>query len=67
LQPAVLWRKGSFGSDSEGGSRFVERLLTVIALWRQQGRSLLAFLVAAEEAALRRSRPSSLVSAPQGR
>ncbi len=30
LRPAVLWRKGSFGSDSEGGSRFAERLLIVV-------------------------------------
>ena len=27
LRPAVLWRKGCFGSDSEAGSRFAERLL----------------------------------------
>src|ERR671916_1723235 len=47
LRPAVLWRKGSFGSDSEAGSRFVERLLTVVATCRQQGRGLLDFLVAA--------------------
>src|SRR5262249_56548717 len=25
LRPAVLWRKGSFGSDSIAGSRFAER------------------------------------------
>src|SRR5688572_31846656 len=53
LRPAVLWRKGSFGSDSEVGSRFAERLLTVVASCRQQGPPLLAFLVAAVEAALR--------------
>jgi transposase len=41
LRPAVLWRKGSFGSDSEAGSRFTERLLTVGATCRQQGRPLL--------------------------
>ncbi|HEX2092423.1 MAG TPA: IS66 family transposase, partial [Longimicrobiaceae bacterium] len=66
LRPAVLWRKGSFGSDSAAGSRFAERLLTVIASCRQQGRRLLAFLVAAGEATLR-GRPSpSLLPAPQG-
>src|ERR671937_709317 len=52
LRPAVLWRKGSFGSDSEGGSRFAERLLTVALSCRQQGRPLLDFLVGAGEAAL---------------
>src|SRR5262249_44730401 len=30
LRPAVLWRKGSFGSASEAGSQFVEHLLTVV-------------------------------------
>jgi len=66
LRPAVLWRKGSFGSDSEVGSRFAERLLTVVASCRQQGRSLLEFLVTAGEAALRGSSPPCLLSAPQG-
>jgi transposase len=65
LRPAVLWRKGSFGSDSEAGSRFAERLLTVVASCRQQGRPLLAFLVAAGEAVLRGSPPPSLLPAPQ--
>ena len=65
LRPAVLWRKGSFGSDSEAGGRLAERLLTVVASCRQQGRPLLAFLVATVEAALRGSPPPSLLSAPQ--
>ena len=45
LRPAVLWRKGSFGTASDSGSRFVERLLTVTATCRQQHRPLLPFLV----------------------
>jgi transposase len=66
LRPAVLWRKGSFGSDSEAGSWFAERLLTVVASCRQQERPLLAFLVAAVEAALWSSAPPSLLPAGQG-
>ena len=66
LRLAVLWRKGSFGSDSAAGSRFAERLLTVVASCRQQGRRLLDFLVAAREAALRSSLPPSLLPALQG-
>jgi transposase len=50
LRPAVLWRKGSIGSDSAAGTRFAEQPLTVVASCRQQGRPLLAFLVAAVEA-----------------
>ncbi len=66
LRPAVLWRKGSFGSDSDAGCRFAERLLTVVATCRQQGRPLLDFLVAAGEAGLQRIPSPSLIPAPQG-
>ena len=62
-RPAVLWRKGSFGSDSTTGSRFAERLLTVGATCRQQGRRLLDFLVVAGEAALHGTAAPSLVRA----
>ena len=44
LRPAVLWRKGSYGTQSEGGARFAERLLTVSATCRQHGRSVLDYL-----------------------
>ena len=47
LRPAVLWRKGCFGAQSEGGNRFVERILTVSATCRQQDRHLLTFLTEA--------------------
>jgi transposase len=66
LRPTVLWRKGSFGSESEAGSRFAERLLTVVATCRQQGRGLLDFLVAAGEAALLGTAPPSLLPTGQG-
>ena len=61
LRPAVLWRKGSFGSDSIEGSCFVERLLTVVATCRKQGRHLLDFLVAAGEATLWGCPPPSVL------
>ena len=64
LRPAVLWRNGCFGSDSGAGGRFAERLLTVVASCRQQRRPLVAFLVAAGEAAVRGSPPASLLHAP---
>ena len=44
IRPAVLWRKGSFGNDSESGSRFTERILTAVATLRQQGRPVLDYL-----------------------
>ena len=44
VRHAVCWRKTSFGTASEKGSRFVERILTVVASCRRQGRNVLEFL-----------------------
>jgi transposase len=51
LRRAVLWRRKSLGTKSAGGSRFVERVLTVVTTLRQQGREVLDYLTAAGEAA----------------
>lgn len=52
LRHAVIWRKLSFGTQSAGGSRFVERLLTVIETCRQQNRDVYAWLADAVHAHL---------------
>lgn len=44
LRKAVLWRKKAFGCVSDGGCRFVERILTAVQTLRQQGRSVWQFL-----------------------
>ena len=44
LRLAVTWRKNSFGSASDGGLRFAERMLTAIQTLRLQGRRVLAWL-----------------------
>jgi len=44
LRKGVLWRKKAFGCVSEGGCRFVERVLTVVQTLRQQGRPVWQFL-----------------------
>jgi transposase len=46
LRRAVLWRRKSFGTQSEMGSQFVERILTVMMSLRQQGRDVLEYLTA---------------------
>jgi transposase len=46
---AVLLRKTSGGTDSVQGSRFVERLLTVVATCRRQGKNVLDYLQACIE------------------
>src|SRR5262249_8655545 len=57
LRHAVLWRKGSGGTDSQQGSRFVERVLSSRETCRRetcrrQGRSLLEYLVSCCQARL---------------
>jgi transposase len=61
LRAAVLWRKGSFGTHSEAGSRFVERIMTVVATCRLQHRNVFDYLVQASEAHLHRLAPPSLL------
>jgi transposase len=64
LRNAVIWRKISFGTDSERGSRFVERILTVTTTLKQQQRHALTFLTAACEAALHGRPAPSLLPSP---
>ena len=63
IRPGVQWRKGSFGTQSEKGSRFVESMMTVVATLKQQKRNVLAYLTAAHEAALRGEAAPSLLPA----
>lgn len=52
LRHAVIWRKLSFGTQSNSGSRFVETMLTVIETCRQQGRNTFAYITHAVQARL---------------
>ena len=63
LRHAVLWRKSSGGTDSEAGSRFVERMLSVVATARQQNRNVLELLRACCSARLDDSAAPSLLPA----
>jgi transposase len=64
LRPAVLWRKGSFGTQSAGGNAFVTRLLSVTATCKQHDRSLLAYLTAVCTAAQAGQPSPSLLPTP---
>jgi transposase len=44
LRHAVIWRRISGGTDSEVGSRFVERISSVVATCRQRGVGVLEYL-----------------------
>jgi transposase len=63
IRPGVLWRKGSFGTQSEAGSRFVESMLTVVSTLTQQQRNILACLTTVCEAALHGAAAPSLLPA----
>ena len=61
IRPGVQWRRGSFGTQSQNGSRFVESMMTVVATLKQQQRNVLEYLTAAHEAALRGEAAPSLL------
>lgn len=63
IRPGVLWRKGSFGTHSQEGSRFVERMMTVAATLKKQSRNIIDYLAQAAEAALRGEQVPSLLPA----
>lgn len=57
----VLLRKTSGGTDSADGSRFVERILTVVETCRRQGKNVLDYLTACIETWRHKQTPPSLV------
>jgi transposase len=64
LRHAVLYRKTSGGTDSESGSRFVERILTVVATCRQQKLNVLEYMTRCYQSHLDGQPAPSLVPTP---
>jgi len=65
LRAFVLWRKRSFGTQSDRGNLFAERLMTVAHTARKQRRHVLTFLTDCCQAWLHDSAPPSLFVAPR--
>ena len=65
LRPYVLWRKSSFGSQSERGNRFVERMMTTTATCKLQGRNRYGYITAAVTAQLKNEAIPSLLPAKE--
>jgi transposase len=63
LRFCVIMRKTSFGTHSEAGSRFIERMLTVAATLRQQGRNVVGYVTDACARGNHGRRPASLLPA----
>jgi transposase len=61
VRPAVLWRNRSFGTQSQAGSRFAERIMTVVATCKQQQRNVLDYLTQACDASNRGQQAPSLL------
>jgi transposase len=51
IRPAVIWRRTSFGSQTQTGSAFVARMLTVVTTLKSQHRNVLDFMTVATSAA----------------
>ncbi|MBW4511506.1 MAG: IS66 family transposase [Scytonematopsis contorta HA4267-MV1] len=51
IRPAVIWRRTSFGSQTQAGSTFVARMLTVVTSLKSQRRNVLEFMTKAVNAA----------------
>jgi hypothetical protein len=64
IRPAVLWRRVSFGSQSQAGSVFVARMLTVVTSLRSQNRNVLEFMTTAVRASREGTLPPSLLPQP---
>ncbi|MDC0710486.1 IS66 family transposase [Stigmatella sp. ncwal1] len=63
IRQGVIYRKLSFGTRSERGSRFIERILTVVTTLQQQKRNPLEFLTQVLSAYRRGLPPPSLLPA----
>jgi transposase len=66
VRPGVLWRKNSFGHQSESGRGFVERMLTVVGSLKRQGRGVLEYLEGAIRAWQEQGEPANLVPEATG-
>jgi transposase len=64
LRHGVIDRKTSGGTDSEAGSRFVERILSVVATCRQQDVNVLDYLTRCYQSRLDETPTPSLIPPP---
>ena len=60
----VIWRKTSFGTQTDRGNEYVERILTVVATRKRQGLKVYEYLVQAMTAHLRGETAPSLLPQP---
>lgn len=61
LRPAVIYRKLSFGTQSDSGSRYLERILTVSETCRLQNRNAYEYLIQSMTSLFNGTKPPSLL------
>jgi transposase len=61
LGPAMIWRKWSLVTQSEDGSAFMARMMTVVMTLRAQGGNVLESMTTAYEAVRRSARAWALL------
>jgi len=63
IRDFVLWRKRTFGTQSDRGDRFAERVMTVVRTARKQGKAVLDFMVGSVTAYVDGTPPPQLIDA----
>ena len=63
LRAFVLWRKRSFGTQSDRGNRFAERIMTVVHSLRKQMQPVLPYLTPLATSSNPAASPSLLAGA----
>lgn len=61
IRTIAIWRKTSFGTQSKTGSLYMERIMTVVATCKLQGRNILHYLTSAVKSHLDKSTFPSLL------
>lgn len=61
IRTIAIWRKTSFGTQSKAGSLYMERIMTVVATCKLQGRNILNYLTCAVKSYIEKSAFPSLL------
>ena len=61
IRTIAIWRKTSFGTQSKSGSLYMERIMTVVATCKLQGRNTLDYLTCAVKSYIEKSAFPSLL------
>jgi hypothetical protein len=61
IRTIAIWRKTSFGTQSKAGSLYMERVMTVVATCKLQGRNILNYLTCAVKSYIEKSALPSLL------